>query len=270
MLMARGLFTLLSAVALCAALAPSAQGQFLSDEDRKGMFTVGLSYSMRDYEMEYRGSSAPFEDLEAVYEAFTTDEELDSIELSVAWLSFGYIELRGTIGLVDYNITSTHATDSAFDTALASSDEAIYGLSAFLRYPLNEWLVLGFEVGLMTGRFHDVTGEVSQLDVFPGLTTSVQGIDWRELTVGSKLMLRWGNVLPYVGVRYIDVTTDVDTVLTQTRTGDTIDRTATFDNRNELSGVAGLTWRISPLIMADLEAQLSSNDRLMLTVKFTF
>jgi len=211
----------------------------------------------------------PFEDLEAIFEAFTTDEEMNSLELSVAWLSFGYIELRGTIGLADYELTSTHATDSAFDTAFATSDELIYGLSAFVRYPLNEWIVLGLDVSFMTGKFGDVEGEVSQLDVFPRVTTSVDSIDWREIAIGPKMMFRLGNWLPYVGVRYIDVTTEINTVLTPSR-GDPIPRTATFDNRNELSGVVGVTWRISSLVVADFEAQLSSNNRLMATVKLTF
>lgn len=267
--MARGLFCLLSVLALCAALAPSARGQFLSDEERKGMLTVGLSYSTRDYEMEYRGSTVPYEELEDIFKAFTTDEELDSVELTLAWLSFGYVEVRGTVGLAEYSLTSTHATDSAFDTALTTSDDLLYGVSAIVRYPVSDWVVLGLEVSLLTGRFNDVEGDVSQLDVFPGVTTSVEDIHWREMAIGPKVMLRWGNWLPYIGARYVDVTTEVNTVLTPPR-GDPIERTATFENRNELSGVVGLTWRISSLFMADFEAQLSSNDRFTVTLKLTF
>ncbi|MBN1918689.1 MAG: hypothetical protein JW889_12335 [Verrucomicrobia bacterium] len=267
--MARGLFCLFGVVVIVLLLAPAARGQFLSDEERRGMFTVGVSYSSRDYEMEYRGSTVPIPDLEAVFEAFTTDLQLDTIELSIAWLSFGYIELRGTVALADFELTSTHGTDSAFNTAFATSDDFLYGLSAIVRYPITESVVLGFEVSMMTGTLNDVEGEVSQLDVVPRVTTSVADIDWRELVIGPKVMFRMGNWLPYVGVRYIDVTTEVNTVLTPVR-GDPVPRTATFDSRNELSGVVGVTWRISSLFVADVEAQIANNNRITATVKLTF
>ena len=268
--MTRRLLYLFVLLVLLAAIAPRAWCQFLSDEERKGMFTVSLAYSAREYEMDYRGSSVPIEEIEAVFEEFSVKEELDTIELSVAWLSFGYVELRGTIGMADYDLMNTHGTDSGFDTTFASSDNLVYGLSAAVRYPLTDSWLFAVEIGFLTGRFDGIEGEVSQLDVARGLTSSVDDIDWREVTVTPMMQFRYSDFLPYAGVRFADVTTEVNTIQTITRTGETFERVIEYENHDELSAVVGVIWRATPLIMAEFQAQFLNDERITLAVKLTF
>ena len=268
--MMRRFVLLFVVLVVVAATASRAWGQFLSHEERKGMLTVSLGYSMRDYNLDFRGSSVPLDDVDAIFQSFSSGEELNSFELTVAWVSFGYVELRGTIGLADYDLTNTHGTDSGLDTRFASSDNLIYGLSAVLRYPLNDWLLVALEVGFIAGQFDEVEGETSQLDVLPGFTTTVENIDWRELTITPMIQLRYGDFLPYVGARFTDVTTEVNTLVTLTPTGESIDRTIEYETKNELGAVVGLTWRASSLIMVDAQAQLFNNECYSIAVRLTF
>jgi len=268
--MMRRFVLLLGVLVVVAATASRAWGQFLSHEERKGMFTVSLGYTMRDYNLDFRGSSVPLDDVDAIFESFSSGEELDSLELSVAWASFGYVELRGTVGLADYDLTNTHSTDSGLDTPFASSDNLIYGLSAIIRYPLSDWLLIAMEVELMMGQFDKLEGETTQLDVIPNLATTVEDIDWRELTITPMVQFRYGDFLPYVGVRFTDITTEVNSLLTLTPTGESIDRTMEYENQDELGVVVGLTWRASSLIMVDAQAQLLNNERYSIAIRLTF
>ena len=81
--MMRRFVLLLGVVVVVAATAPRAWGQFLSDEERRGMFTVSLGYSMRDYDLDFRGSGPPIDEYDAIFEAFSSGEGLDSFELTV-------------------------------------------------------------------------------------------------------------------------------------------------------------------------------------------
>jgi hypothetical protein len=257
-------------VVAAVAIVPRAWGQFLSDEERKGMFAVSLEYSTRDIDLDYRGTSVPVEDMDAIFEQFAASESLDSVELTVAWLSFGYIELRGTLGLVDYELSNVHATDSTYDTVLSGSSDVIYGVSAVVRYRLNDWWLTALEVGFMTGKFDDLEGDISQLDVVWYLSSSLVDIEWREVAVSSLMLFEVGNVLPYAGVRYVDTTTKMKTILTLTPTGETYDRINTYGNSNAVSAVVGLKWRITPLVVFDVEAQLVNNDRVTAGITLTF
>jgi len=270
MLMTRRWLFVLVLVMAVAAIAPRAWGQFLSDEERKGMLAVSLAYSTRDIDLDYRGSSRPVEEMDAIFNEFTASESLDSIELTVAWLSFGYIELRGTVGLADYELSNTHAGDSTFDTVLAGSDDLIFGVSAAIRYRLNEWWLTALEIGFMTGTIDGLEGDISQLDVVSFLSSSLVDIEWREVTLSSLMLFEIGNVLPYVGVRYVDTTTEMNTILTVTPTGETLNRANEYENSNSVSAVVGVTWRVSPLIVFDVEAQLLNNDRVTAGVTLAF
>jgi hypothetical protein len=268
--MTRRLLHLLLVLVALAVIAPRAWGQFLSEEERRGMFTVSLGYTTRDYEMDFRSASPPIEDLDAILEAFSAKEQVDSIELTVAWVSFGYVELRATAGMADYDLTTTHSTDAAYNTAWSTSGNLVYGLSAVVRYPLTDTWLIGGELTFMMGKFDDIDGAVSQLDVVPGLTTALDTIDWREVTITPMVMYRTGAFLPYAGVRFSDVTTEVNTILTAAGSSETLDRVVEFENHDSLGAVVGLTWRISPLIMADVHAQLINNESVSLAVKLTF
>jgi hypothetical protein len=257
-------------VVVLAMVVPRAWGQFLSDEERKGMFTVSLAYSMRDYDLAFTGASVPITELDEVLEQFAVGEELDSLELTVAWVSFGYVELRATVGLADYELTQTHSTDSGFDTVLSSSDSLIYGLSAIMRYPLTDQLLLAVELAFLTGNFDDVEGDVSQLDVVPTLVSTLDDIDWRELSVTPMVQYRLGNFLPYAGARFTSVETEVNTTQEITFSGETFERVLNYETADDLSAVVGLTWRITPLVMADFQAQLFNNERFTVGVKLTF
>lgn len=259
-------------VFLCglAVIAPRAWGQFLSDEERKGMFSVQVAYSTRDYELEFKSASAPVEEMDAVLEAFTSDEQLDSFEVTVTWSSFGFVELHATIGVADYELTNIHATDSAFDTVLGSSDNVLYGVGATVRFPVTDELLLALDVGFLTGQFDDIEGEISQLDVAPRISSELGDIDWRELTIAPLVLYRFGNVLPYAGARFVNVSTEVSTVLSVVGREETFDRVLDYKNANELSGIVGLTWRVTPLIMANFEAQLFNNDRITFGIELTF
>ena len=268
--MMRRLILLFVVFGVLAAVAPRARGQFLSDEERKGMLTVGLAYSTREYEMSFRGSSLPVEDTDAILEAFAAVDSLDSLELSVAWLSFGYVELRGTIGLADHDLKNTHPTDADYDTTFASSDNLIYGLAAVVRYPItNAWL-LALEISFLTGSFDDIEGEITHLDVVRGLSSRLEDLDWRELSLTPMVQFRAGNFVPYAGVRFADVTTTINTKLDVRGEEEPWNRTLEYENTDDLSAVVGLTWRASPLIMADVQAQLFGNDRITIAVKLTF
>jgi hypothetical protein len=265
----RWLFVIVVVVAVAATM-PRAWGQFLSDEERKGMFAVSLDYSTRDIDLDFRGTSAPVEEVDAIFEEFTASESLDSVELTVAWLSFGYIELRGTLGLVDYELSNVHSTDSTYDTVLSGSNDLIYGVSAAVRYRFNEWWLTALEIGFMTGKFDDLEGDISQLDVLWYLSSSLVDIEWREVTVSSLMLFEVGNLLPYAGVRYVDTTTEMKTILTLTPTGETYDRINTYENSNAFSAVVGLKWRITPLIVLNVDAQLVNNDRVTAGITLTF
>ena len=268
--MTRRLLPMFVLLVVLAVVAPRAWGQFLSDEERKGMFTVSLAYSTRDYDLAFTGASVPIPELDEILEQFAVGEQLDSFELSVAWVSFGYVELRATVGLADYELTQTHSTDAAFDTVLSSSDSLIYGLSAIVRYPVTDQFLLAVEVAFLTGSFDDVEGEASQLDVIPTLVSTLNDMDWRELSVTPMAQYRLGNFVPYAGVRFTSVETEVNTTQEITFSGETFDRVLNYENADDLSAVVGLTWRITPLIMADFQAQLFNNERFTIGVKLTF
>lgn len=253
-----------------AAVASRAWGQFLSDEERKGMFSVSLGYSTRDTDMVFRDSSAPIEEIDAIFKAFSVKDELDSFELNVAWTSFGYVELRGTLGLADHDLKNTHATDSAFDTTFSSSNNLLYGVGATVRYPLNDWCLIALDVGYLNGKFNDVSGETAQLDVLPGLTTAeINDVDWREVHLTPMVQFRTGSFVPYAGAQLTKLTTKVKTTLQPAR-GDSFERTNEYENTDDWSGVVGLTWRVTSLIMADVRAQLINNTRFTVAIKFTF
>jgi hypothetical protein len=253
-----------------AAVAPRAWGQFLSDEERKGMFSVSLGYSTRDYDMVFRNSSVPIKDIDAVFEAFSVKDKLDSVELNVAWTSFGYVELRGTLGLGDHNLENTHKTDSTFDTTFSTSNNLLYGVGATVRYPLTDWWLIALDVGFLTGKFYDIGGETAQLDVLPWLTTAdVNNIDWRELTLTPMVQFRFGSFVPYVGAQLTKLTTRVNTTI-QPIQGDAFDRIINYENADDWCAVVGLTCRITSLIMADVRAQLFNNTRFTVAIKFTF
>jgi hypothetical protein len=84
------------------------------------------------------------------------------------------------------------------------------------------------------------------------------------------VMFRSGPFLPYAGVRFSDVTTEVNTILTAGWSGEDFDRNIEYENHSSLGAVVGLTWRITPLIMADVHAQFIENEHISLAVKFTF
>lgn len=266
--MTRRLAHLVVVLIVLAVVAPRAWGQFLTEEERKGMFTVSLAYSMRDYDMVFRGASPPIEEIDEILEAFSVNDELDSFELSAAWVSFGYVELRGVVGLADHDLTSTHE-DAAFDTTFTSSDNLIYGLGATVRYPLADWWLIALDVSFLLGRFDDVGGEVAQLDVVDGLTARVDDVDWRELTLTPMMQFRYGSFLPYVGVRLSRLTTELNTTM-ETAGGESFGRIVEFENDEDWSAVVGLTWRASSLIMAEVQAQLLNNERITVAIKFTF
>jgi len=266
----RRLFCLFVFVAVLGTIVPCAWGQFLTDEERKGMLSVSVAYSTRDYDMELRTTSPPIEDIDAVLNELSFQEELDSIELTVAWISFGYVELRATVGITDYDLTATHGTDAGYDTALAGSDNLLYGVGTTIRYPLtDEWLV-AFDVNFVTGNFDDLDGEVSQLDVVPFFSSRVDDIDWQELTLTPMVLYRYGDFLPYVGARFVNVTSEMTMIVDVPRTGESFDRTIKTKTENELSGVLGLKWRVTPLIMANVEAQLFNNEKITVGVALTF
>jgi hypothetical protein len=268
--MMRRLVVAFAVFVVLGSVASSAWGQFLSHEERKGMFTVSVGYTMRDYDLDFRGSSMPLDEIDEIFRSFSSGEDLDSLELSVAWISFGYVELRGTVGLVDYDLTNTHSADPGLNTPLASSDNLLYGLSAVIRYPLTDWLLIALEIELMMSQFEDVEGETAQLDVYPRVTSTLEDIDWRELTITPMVQLRYGDFLPYFGVRFSDITTEINTVLSSTVTDKTYDRTIEYENENELGAVVGLTWRVSSLIMVDAQAQFINNERYSIAVMLTF
>jgi len=268
--MMRRLILLFVMLGVLAAVAPRASGQFLSDEERRGMFTLGLAYSTREYDMSFRGSSVPLENADAILEEFAAVDSLDGIELTFAWLSFGYVELRGTLGLADHDLKNTHSTDAGYNTTFATSDNLTYGLSATVRYPISDEFLVALEVGFLTGNFDDVEGDISPLDVERGLTSTVDDIDWREVTITPMVLLRYGNFVPYAGVRFANVTTEINTNVAVRGRDEPVKRTLEFENDDDLSAVIGLTWRVTPLIMADLHAQLLNNERITLGVKLTF
>jgi len=84
------------------------------------------------------------------------------------------------------------------------------------------------------------------------------------------VQFRYGDFLPYVGARFTDVTTEVNTLLTLTPTGESIDRTIEYETKNDLGAVVGLTWRASSLIMVDAQAQLFNNEHYSIAVRLTF
>ena len=95
----------------------------------------------------------------------------------------------------------------------------------------------------------------------PEPSNDSEDIDWRELTITPMVQFRYGDFLPYVGARFTDVTTEVNTLLTLTVTGESIDRAIEYESQSQLGMVVGLTWRASSLIMVDAQAQLLNNEQ---------